>query len=140
MKEKGLEIKSMHIKYIFSEDEKKDIAGKLAQKTSEKASLEEKKKEVTSQLAYEINACATAVSRYSKEYSQGYAWKNHDCYEVFDYEGCQVFTHRADTDEQVDVRKMRSAELQQEMFNPTEKIVDEFDKEILKDESIEKDE
>ncbi len=45
-KEKGLEIKSMHIKYVFNETELKDIAGQLAAKTSEKQSLEDKKKEL----------------------------------------------------------------------------------------------
>ena len=103
-KEKGLEIKSMHIKYVFTEEEKKEI---------------------TSQLTGEINGAAAAVSRYSREYNQGYTYKNHDCYEIFDYESKQVFTHRADTDEQVSVRTMTSTEFQREMFDPREEVKEE---------------
>lgn len=123
-KEKGLEIKSMHIKYVFTDDEKKDIASNLAEKTSEKLALEDKKKEVSSQIQGDINAANAAMSRYSKEYNQGYTWKNHDCYEVFDYDDKQVHTHRADTHDLVDTRVMRSSEFQRDMFNPTEKITE----------------
>jgi hypothetical protein len=144
MKEKGLEIKSMHIKYVFTENELKEIASKLAVKTAEKQSLEDKKKEVTSQLTGEINGAAAAVSRYSREYNQGYAYRNHDCYEIFDYENKQVFTHRADTDEQVSVRTMTSTEFQREMFDPreevTEEISDDTDDSLLKDEELETEE
>lgn len=140
MKEKGMEIKSMHIKYVFTEEEKKDIASKLAIKTSEKQALEEKKKEVTSQIAGEINSAASAVSRYSKEYNQGYTWKNHDCYEVFDYDEKVVHTHRADTDECVGTRVMTSTEFQREIFDPREEIKDETDDSLLEDEELEKEE
>jgi hypothetical protein len=124
-KEKGLEIKSMHIKYVFNETELKDIAGQLAAKTSEKQSLEDKKKEVTSQLTGEINGAAAAVSRYSKIYNQGYEYKNSDCYEVFDYDTKQVFTHRADTKDRVNVRTMTAAEFQRELFDPREEVVED---------------
>lgn len=137
MREKGMEIKSMHIKYVFTEEEKKDIASKLAKKTSEKQALEDKKKEVTSQITGEINAAATAISRYSKEYNQGYTWKNHDCYEIFDYDEKLVYTHRADTDECVDSRQMTSTEFQREIFDPREEIPDETDDSLLEDEELE---
>ena len=138
MKEKGFEIKSMHIKYVFNEDELKDIAGKLAAKTSEKQSLEDKKKEVTSQLAGEINGAAAAVSRYSKIYNQGYEYKNAECYEVFDYNTKQVFTHREDTKTQVGVRTMTAAEFQREMFDPREELKEDPDPINDKDEILDK--
>jgi hypothetical protein len=125
MKEKSLEIKSMHIKYVFTEDEKKEIAAELAKKISEKTSLENKKKEVTSHIQSEINSAATAASRLSEEYNQGYTWKNTDCYEIFDYETKQVFTHREDTEEQVEVRTMKNTEYDRELFDPREEINDE---------------
>jgi hypothetical protein len=152
-KEKGLEIKSMHIKYIFDENELKEIAQKLAAKTSEKQSLEDKKKEVTSQLTGEINGASAAVSRYSKIYNQGYEYKNADCYEIFDYDTKQVFVHRADTDDQVSVRTMSAIEFQREIFDPREELkemgeklvqdfpkqaVERFNDELLKDETIKK--
>ena len=121
-KEKGLEIKSMHIKYVFTEDEKKDIAAELALKFSEKESLELQKKEVASKFTSEINTANVHATRLSNEYNQGYTYKNHDCYEIFDYDSKQVFTHRADTKDQVDVRTMSVAEYQREMFDPREEI------------------
>ncbi len=125
MKEKGLEIKSMYIKYVFTEDEKKEVAGKLATKISEKQALEDKKKEVASQLTAEINKANAATSQLSREYNQGYTWKNHDCYEIFDYGEKVVHTHRADTDENVDTRTMTTSEYQKEMFSPREEINEE---------------
>lgn len=138
-KEKGLEIKSLHIKYIFTEDEKRDIAMDMAQKISEKENLELQKKEVTSKITSEINLAHAVSVRLSKELNQGYTYKNWDCYEIFDYDTKQVFTHRADTEEQVSVRTMSSAEYQREIFDPREKVgekvVDaEFDEKLLEDE------
>ena len=133
MKEKSKEIKSMHIKYVFTDEEKKELAGNLAQKISEKDSLELQKKEVASRITSEINTVNANIVRISEDYRQGYTWKNHDCYEIFDYDTKSVFTHRADTDDQVAARTMTSAEYQQEMFDPREKV-DEV--EILKDEEL----
>ena len=132
-KEKGLEIKSLHIKYIFTEDEKKDIAADLAEKMSEKADKELQKKETASKYTSEINSLDVALTRMSGEYRQGYTYKNWDCYEVFDYDTKQVFTHRADTEEQVSVRTMSSAEYQREMFDPREKVNEDKAKELYED-------
>lgn len=130
MKEKSLEIKRMHIKYVFTEDEKVAMAGELAQKMSEKTALRLQKKEVASKLAFDINSLDAALMRISGEYRQGYAWKNHDCYEVFDYDTKQVFTHRADTDEQAGTRTMTTGEaagFNIELYQPTEDTLDDND-------------
>ena len=66
------------------------------------------------------------MSRYSKIYNQGYEYKNSDCYEVFDYDTKQVFTHRADTKDRVNVRTMTAAEFQRELFDPREEVVEEW--------------
>lgn len=143
MTEKQLEIKKMHIKYIFNEDEKKVLAAELAEKMSEKADKELQKKEIASKFTSEINSLDVAITRISGEYRQGYTFKNHDCYERFDFENKEVFTHRADTDDQVFVRTMSIDEFQREMFNPTEKIEEtveeakqEVEKEYFNDELI----
>jgi len=122
MVEKGLEIKSCHIKYKFTVEEKKDIALEMAKKISEKEDLELKKKEVTSKITSEISAANAAAANRAKELNQGYTYKNTDCYEIFDYDTKTVFTHRADTDDQVEVRTMSSSEFQRELFDPREEI------------------
>lgn len=44
MKEKGMEIKSLHIKYVFTEDGKKEIAVAMASKIPGKEATEDQKK------------------------------------------------------------------------------------------------
>ena len=137
MKEKGLEIKSMHIKYVFTVDEKRENALKMATKISEKEAKEEDKKAVMSKFTYEVNSLSAEINILAKELNQGYTHKNHDCYEIFDYDTKEVFTHRADTDEQVEARTMSSAEYQREMFDPREEVPilnDEVMSDLLKDE------
>lgn len=125
MKEKGLEIKPMHIKYTYTEDEKKDIAADMASLISDKEATEDQKKEVASKFTYEINKLDAKIKVLAQEFRQGYTYKNHDCYEIFDYESNEVFTHRADTDERVDTRTMTVSEKQKDMFDPREEITDE---------------
>jgi len=120
--EKSLEIKMMHIKYVFNEEEKVIMASELAEKMSKKSDLELQKKEVASKFTSDINSLDVALTRISGEYRQGYTFKNAECYEVFDYDTKTVFTHRADTEDQVSVRTMSAAEFQREIFDPREEI------------------
>lgn len=125
-KEKGLEIKQMHIKYVYNVDEKREIADKLAQMMQEKAALERDKKRVVSRFTFDINTLDTNMVNLSDDYRQGYTHKDHPCYQVFDFKNRQVFTHRADTHDEVATRTMTVEELQMEFdFSKPDKSEDQ---------------
>ena len=122
MLEKDQEIKPIFIKYIFTREELEKVASDLAEKYTQRQSLIDKKKEITSALSAEVNACEASLSQLAREHSQGYKRIYHDCYEVFDYDAKQVYIYRADNDEKVDNRIMTSTEFQADLFSKKEKI------------------
>lgn len=120
--EKSQEIKKMEIKYLFTEEELKDIAEETAKRVLERDSLEDEKKDVTRTYNTQIKNANTDISRLSHEYRQGWKLKLHECYEIFDYEQKLVHICRADTDAIVGNRVMTTDEFQREAWSPLVEI------------------
>ena len=133
------ESKLMHIKYVFTTEEKKENAFKMATDISEKEAKDEERQEVASKYAYEMKALTSRINIYAQELRQGYTYKNHPCYEKFDRVRNQVTVHRSDTDEQIEIRTMTAEEMQPDLFNPREEIKDDPDADLTKDEEIPED-
>ncbi len=132
-----------YIKYVFNEDEKKEMAGNMAQSNAEKESLEQKLKEVSKQIKADIEAAQTKISTLSRHYNQGYEYKTADCILTYDFDFREVLTHRKDNGDFISRRTMREEELQQKMFGDPHaitapEIIDEVNKGLFENEVLEK--
>ncbi|WP_289020375.1 hypothetical protein [Desulfobacter postgatei] len=129
-------------KYVFNEDEKKEMAEQMARAFSEKTDLEMKKKEVTSQIKGEIDAVDAKISTLSRDYNQGHKFMNIPCRVEYDFKKKEVRVYRKDTGDRISVRTMTQNEFQQEMFDknghsitsPEENTDDQI---MFEDESLE---
>lgn len=106
-----------YIKYVFTPEEKEQMAGEMALSLSEKEAAEQRLKEVQKQIKAEIEAHQTKISTLSKHYSNGYAYRHMDCDVEYDFHRKTVSTFRCDTGEMVKSRPIRADELEIDMFD-----------------------
>jgi hypothetical protein len=106
-----------YIKYVFSEEEMAEMAGKMAQAFSEKEAAEQRLKEIQKQIKAEIEACQTQISTLSRHYNTGHAYRNCECVVEYHFSEKQVRIYRADTGELVSSRVMKADEFQADMFD-----------------------
>jgi hypothetical protein len=106
-----------YIKYVFSDEEKTEMAGEMAQAINEKESAEQKLKEVQKGIKAEIEACQTRINTLSRHYSAGHTYRNCPCDVEYDFTEKQVRTYREDTGELVASRPIKANELQIEIFD-----------------------
>jgi len=111
-----------YLEYRFTADELRDIAEQLARKNTEAAELEERKKQVTSDFAAQVQAAKAEISRLARMYGNKCEYRNIECAKHFDDpQPGRVTIVRAETDEVVRVRQMTTDELQERLpFGPLE--------------------
>jgi len=129
-------------KYVFNEEEKKEMAEQMARAFSEKTDLELKKKEVSSQIKGEIDAVDAKMSTLSRYYNQGHKFMNIPCRVEYDFQKKEVRAYRKDTGDRISVRTMTQNEFQQEMFDKDGHSItapedNTDDQSLLKDEPLE---
>jgi len=109
------EYSNEYVKYVFSEDEKKEIATELAQKVSDLNQAEDEKKAINSDLKSRIDGLQATVNGSATKLNNGYEMRSIKCEVVPDYE-LKVFRYiRTDTNEIAKERRMSSDDLQMEL-------------------------
>lgn len=103
------------LRYYFSEEEKKEIADKMATAHNAVNRLEMEKKDAVAQFTSQISSAKKEVSECAQSLSKGYEMRNIECEILNDFAKNKVIVKRLDTGETVDERAMTSAERQLEM-------------------------
>jgi len=103
------------LKYVFTEEEKRELAENMARKVTEADELEGQKKTVTSEYAAKINSANTEAQSTAKKLTSGFEMRQIDCEEQLDYDQKEVTTIRLDDGEIVETRTMSNLELQQSL-------------------------
>ena len=98
--------------YKFSESEKKEIAATLANGVSELQRLEERKKQLASQLKSEVDGKQAAVNLAAEQLRSGFEMHSIDCEVVYSNIDEMVRWIRTDNYEVAHERKMRPDEKQ----------------------------
>ena len=98
--------------YKFSEAEKKEIAATLANGVSELQRLEERKKQLASQLKSEVDGKQAAVNLAAEQLRSGFEMRSIDCEVVYSAIDEMVRWIRLDTEEVAYERRMRPDEKQ----------------------------
>lgn len=111
-------------KYVFDEDEKKEMAEQMARAFSEKTDLELK------------------ISTLSRDYNQGHKFMNIPCRVEYDFRKKEVRAYRKDSMEIFSTRIMTQNEFQQEIFDKDGHSItapedDTDDRALMKDENLE---
>jgi hypothetical protein len=102
-----------YLKYEFSDAEITDAAKELARAAQQRASLEQRKKEVDSQLKADIEAQNSIVGRLSSYINTGYEYRDIDCRIELDMpEPGKKRIVRVDNGEEVKVVPMTDADKQ----------------------------
>jgi hypothetical protein len=114
-----------YIKYVFSQEEKEQIANDMALSLSEKESAEQRLKEIQKSIKAEIEAFQTKISTLSRHYSNGYTYQNTDCEVEYDFSARTVRTFRADNGEFISSRPMKANELQADIFDDSAILAEE---------------
>lgn len=102
-------------KYVFDEDEKRQIASDLANGVADIQRLEDQKKSVMSQLKSEIDAKQGRVNLAAEHLRSGFEMRSIDCEVVYAYSDDEVRWVRLDTLEVVHSRRMRPEERQRRL-------------------------
>ena len=108
------------LEYHFNEEEKKAISKDLAQNILSVNNLEDRLKEMKSQLKSEIDTCERLISKLSSNINMGYEYRNIDCEQTKDYKSRKVIITRMDTNVRVRERNMTADELQMEFDDKPE--------------------
>jgi len=103
------------VKYVFSEDEKKEISSRMAQKVSELQSSEDEKKAIMSDFKSRIDSLQAEINRSATQINNGYEVRNVDCKVIADYNTKMWVSIREDTGEIAKERKMSANDLQMKL-------------------------
>jgi len=103
-------------KYVFSDDEKKEIASDMAQKISDLERLESEKKSFTKRIGGDIDIASGQARQGAEKLNSGYEMRHIECEVERDYDLKVVRYIRTDTGETVKEKRMTSDDLQQELF------------------------
>lgn len=103
------------VKYVFSEDEKKEIAARMANKVTELQSSEDEKKAIMSDFKSRIDSLQADINRAATQINNGYEMRNVDCYIKADYDSKVWVSIREDTGEIAKERKMSADDLQRQL-------------------------
>lgn len=99
-------------KYIFTEEEKRQIAADLANGVADIQRLDDQKKSVMSQLKSEADAKQGQVNLFAEHLRSGFEMRSIDCEVVYAYSDDVVRWIRCDTGEVAFERKMRPVDRQ----------------------------
>ena len=102
------------VKYVFSEEEKKEISSRMAQKVSELQTSEDDKKAIMSDFKSRIDSIQAEINRSATQINNGYEMRNVDCYIKADYDSKLWISIREDTGEIAKERKMTVEDMQRQ--------------------------
>lgn len=102
-------------KYVFTDDEKRQIANDLANGVADIQRLDDQKKSVMSQLKSEIDAKQGQVNLSASHLRSGFEMRSMDCEVIYAFSDDVVRWVRCDTGELVYERKMLSDEKQMKL-------------------------
>jgi hypothetical protein len=122
MEKTNIEYENRMCKYVFTDDEKRDIAETLAQKTQEQQEVEAEKKSVMSSYKDRLDKIAIDTSLAARMYKDGYEMRNMECRVERNTTTGYVRYVRTDTGEEVLKRKMSMSERQLTLDQFSEKI------------------
>ncbi len=105
-----------YLKCILTEQEKKDVAEKMAIAVSKVNEVEGNLKSVQAQMKADINRYEAEVSLASEKYRSGFEMRNIDCIIEKNYRTGVITQIRKDTFEIVWERSMTSEECQKNLF------------------------
>lgn len=117
-------------RYVFTEEEKRQIAGDLANGVADIQRLEDQKKSVMSQLKSEIDAKQGQVNLFAEHLRSGFEMRSIDCEVLHAFSDDVVRWVRCDTGEVAFERKMRPEERQrkiEELEKEGDDLVDEIE-------------
>lgn len=103
-------------KYVFTEEEKKEIAAEMARKVAEVTQLEDQKAAMMSDYGGRIKIASEQVKGAAVKLNNGYEMKSVKCEVARDYKKKVVRWIRTDNDEVAKERHMTADELQRELF------------------------
>ena len=104
-----------YLKYLFSENEKNEMGGKLAQCFSDYTEKEGSLKSVTTQIKSDIAKVEAEMGNLAEKIRSGYEHRRTECKKVLDYKLGTVEIIRLDTGETIKGRPMTSDEVQMKL-------------------------
>lgn len=107
-----------YLKYVFTEDEKREIASSLAENVNNLQRVEEEKKAVMSDFKSQIDGLSAKTNNLATKLSNGYEFRHIECTVTPNLENKEWVTVRNDTGEVVNTRKMTSEDLQNDLPFP----------------------
>lgn len=112
MEEEKKQFTTEWCKYVLTEEEMREKATFLAQKTQEKEEVELEKKAVASKYKERIETIEAEVKKAASVYKDGYEMRDVECEIKFDKEGKLVHYVRTDNGEVARSREMTGSERQ----------------------------
>lgn len=79
MPDEEKEYSTEYVKFVFTEEEKRDIASEMARKVSELNQAEDEKKAVMSDLKSRIDSLSAQVNAAANKLNSGYEYRNVEC-------------------------------------------------------------
>jgi hypothetical protein len=110
--EEKKEFATQFCKYIFSDEEKAEMAAEMAQKIAQLQGVESQEKSVKAQLKAEKESLSADISGNAEKINSGYEMRNIKCEVVYNYNEGMVLYIRTDNGELAKERKMRDDERQ----------------------------
>jgi hypothetical protein len=99
-------------RYVFTDNESRDMAREMARTVNMLASLEDEKKVIASDYTARINKAQAEVNDLARKLNNGYEFRMIEHERVYYYGGKIVRVYRLDTEEIVDERGMSDSEAQ----------------------------
>jgi hypothetical protein len=101
-----------YVKYLFNEEEKREIASEMARKVSEHGQAEDDKKAIMADLKSRIDGLQAQINSSATKLNNGYEMRTVKCHVVPDYAMRVWRIYRLDTDEMVREKRMAADDLQ----------------------------
>jgi len=112
MPEPKKEITEISVKYVFKDEEKRDLAAEMARKFTDGQQLEEEKKAVTSDFKSQIDRVNAEINNIATKLNNGHERRYTKCEVKRDYDKKLIFFIREDTGELVKTTPMNQDDLQ----------------------------
>lgn len=120
MSETTIETEIRPCKHVFTPEELREIAEKMAESTQKLQSLEEEKKAVAASFKEQCEQVQLVMRRAARKYRLGYEMRNVECVVQRDYDALTITYIRKDTGVLVETRPMNDVEKQMRIFDVVE--------------------
>jgi hypothetical protein len=117
---KEYEYEDVCCKYQFTTDEKERLAEKMSQMWSEMRDLEKEKKAIMADFTALLKRINEDIDNIARKHKQGFEYRDISCSIERDFEKKEIRWIRSDTFETAQTRKMKTADLQQQLPEDTE--------------------